>query len=72
MPIVDEARLCDRQHLRQPRAASTWVEGEPKKSMWVGVKLDGKKPFEIETWRCPKCGFLENYASTETKRSAWA
>jgi hypothetical protein len=54
------------------RAVSTWIEGAPEKSMWVGVKLGGKKQFEIQTWRCPKCGFLENYASTETKRSAWA
>jgi ribosomal protein S27AE len=43
-------------------AVSTWVEGAPKKSIWVGVKLEGRKPIEIETWRCGKCGFLESYA----------
>jgi predicted Zn-ribbon and HTH transcriptional regulator len=43
-------------------AVSAWVEGAPKKSIWVGVKLDGQKPIEIETWRCGKCGFLESYA----------
>jgi predicted Zn-ribbon and HTH transcriptional regulator len=44
------------------RAVSTWLEGAPAKSIWVGVKLEGRKPMEIETWRCSKCGFLESYA----------
>ena len=44
------------------RAVSSWLEGAPHKSMWVGVKLDGKKPIEIATWRCGSCGFLESYA----------
>jgi len=44
------------------RAVSAWVEGEPKKSIWVGVRLDGKKPIEIESWRCVRCGFVEQYA----------
>jgi hypothetical protein len=29
---------------------------------WVGVRLQGKAPIEIVTWRCSKCGFLESYA----------
>ena len=44
------------------RTVSSWLEGAPKKSMWVGVLLDGKKPIEITTWRCSSCGYLENYA----------
>ncbi len=38
------------------------VEGAPEKSIWVGVKLRGKTPIEIATWRCGSCGFLESYA----------
>lgn len=44
------------------RAVSSWVEGEPKKSYWIGVKLEGKKPIEVESWRCGRCGFIEQYA----------
>ncbi len=40
-----------------------WREGEPKKSFWHGgVKLAGTTPIEISTWRCKRCGFLENFA----------
>jgi hypothetical protein len=41
---------------------ASWVEGAPAKSIWVGVKLRGKSPIEISTWRCNRCGFLESYA----------
>lgn len=44
------------------RTVSSWVEGEPKRSIWVGVLLEGRKPVEIETYRCTSCGFLESYA----------
>jgi ribosomal protein S27AE len=43
-------------------AVSNWVEGAPEKSFWTGVRLRGKTQYEIETWRCGRCGFLENYA----------
>jgi len=39
-----------------------WREGEPVKSMWVGLKLGGTTPLEITTWRCRRCGYLESYA----------
>ncbi|MEA3031403.1 MAG: hypothetical protein QOJ53_882 [Sphingomonadales bacterium] len=44
------------------RAVSSWLEGAPNKSFWSGVKLGGKTPIEIATWRCTSCGFLESYA----------
>ena len=46
------------------RGVSSWVEGAPEKSIWVGVKLHGRKPIEIATWRCGSCGFLESYAKS--------
>jgi hypothetical protein len=45
------------------RAVSSWLEGAPKKSIWVGVELQGRKPIEIATYRCTSCGFLESYAN---------
>jgi hypothetical protein len=59
-------------HTYGSRAAGSWVEGEPERSIWYGVKLGGRKIMEIETWRCTKCGFLENYANTEVRHSAWS
>lgn len=43
------------------RNASSWAEGEPVPSFWVGVKLPGKV-VAIHSYRCNRCGYLENYA----------
>ena len=39
-----------------------WREGEPKKSIWVGLKLGKTTPLQITTFRCRRCGYLESYA----------
>ena len=44
------------------RGVSQWLEGTPERSMWVGLKLKGKTPLDIQTFRCTRCAFLENYA----------
>jgi len=49
-------------------AVSSWVEGAPQKSIWTGVKLSGRGRSEISSWRCGRCGFLENYAPAEPGR----
>ena len=45
------------------RHVSSWVEGRPEKSIWVGVKMHGRTPVEIATWRCLRCFYLESYAA---------
>ena len=57
---MQECWVLDNTH--GGRAIASWVEGEPQKSIWVGVKLEGKTPIEIESWRCARCGFIEQYA----------
>ena len=42
-----------------------WVEGPPQRSKWVGLRLSGRPKSEVSTWRCRRCGYLENYASDE-------
>ena len=40
-----------------------WVE---EKGAFTGKKivdLKGRKHLPVETYRCPKCGFLQSYAS---------
>ena len=44
------------------RKVSSWVEGVPVDSFWMGLKLGGKKPIHISSWRCSRCGYLESYA----------
>jgi hypothetical protein len=39
-----------------------WVAGAPEKSLWSGLKLRGRQKLAVETWRCPRCGYLESYA----------
>lgn len=40
---------------------SSWIEGAPRKGWWGNVKTPGT-PIPIATWRCSRCGYLENYA----------
>jgi hypothetical protein len=44
------------------RSVSTWVEGAPEKSFWLGLKLGNRAQYKVQTWRCGRCGFLESYA----------
>jgi len=38
-----------------------WVEGEPVRSIWTGLKLRGKEQKPVTTYRCRRCGYLESY-----------
>jgi len=40
---------------------SRWIEGAPDKR-WYGLKIRGKRQIKVQTFRCNRCGFLENYA----------
>lgn len=40
-----------------------WTPGPPKPSFWFGLKLDADQSIPVTTLRCPKCGYLESYAS---------
>ncbi len=40
---------------------SVWIEGRPQKGWFGNVKLPGQ-PTPISTWRCNRCGFLEQFA----------
>jgi hypothetical protein len=59
---MTEGVIVDKTH--GGAGVSTWMEGEPKKSIWFGLKLSGER-IETRTWRCRRCGFLESYAPSE-------
>ncbi|GAA0284009.1 hypothetical protein GCM10009127_26800 [Alteraurantiacibacter aestuarii] len=44
------------------RVVGNWVEGILERSIWTGYKTKGKSLLPITTYRCGKCGLLENYA----------
>lgn len=41
---------------------STWQGGEPRRSIWTGLKTSKEDQAKISTWRCDRCGYLESYA----------
>ncbi len=49
------------------RNLQKWVEGEPVKSFWLGLQTRGREAFEVTTYRCERCGYLESYAQNPTK-----
>lgn len=57
---MSEGFVVDNGH--GTRTVAAWVEGQPEKSIWTGLKLRGRTPIEIATWRCGGCGYLESYA----------
>jgi predicted RNA-binding Zn-ribbon protein involved in translation (DUF1610 family) len=53
--------LRDRSHGATSRAAE-WAEGVPE-STWFGtLKVGATVRYQVEAFRCEKCGFLEQYA----------
>jgi hypothetical protein len=44
------------------RSAAAWHAGPPRKSVWVGLKIDRNDTLPIRTFRCTACGYLESYA----------
>ena len=43
------------------RKVNRWIEGAPEKH-WYGLKVRGRKQFDVQTFRCNRCGYLESYA----------
>ena len=41
---------------------SAWYRGPLERSRWMGVKTAGKVHYQVRTYRCTQCGFLESYA----------
>ncbi len=41
----------------------TWIEGKPEYEFWSGLKTSGRTRYGITSYRCVKCGFLEQYAN---------
>ncbi|MGH9766957.1 MAG: PF20097 family protein [Blastocatellia bacterium] len=44
------------------KTVSQWVEGAPERSIWTGIKTKDREKFQVTTYRCAGCGYLESYA----------
>jgi hypothetical protein len=44
-----------------------WVEGEPEKSFFLGIRTNDRDKYKVSTYRCDRCGYLESYAQTPSK-----
>jgi hypothetical protein len=58
---MDGGFLLETSH-GNARSVTAWVGGDPEKSWWLGLSLDGKARHDIRALRCRDCGFLELYA----------
>lgn len=43
-------------------SSETWVTGKPVKSVFTGLSLKGKTVYDVVTFRCIACGYLDSYA----------
>ncbi len=50
------------EHTEGGNLVSSWVEGLAEKGPLGGLKIKGKTAFQIVTYRCTSCGYLESYA----------
>jgi hypothetical protein len=58
---MEEGFLLDRGHYDSAHTAS-WIEGEPERSFWTGIRTAKKARFRVRTFRCERCGLLRSYA----------
>lgn len=56
-----EGFVLDHGDHNKARVAN-WVEGAPEKSFWTGIKVKDKETYSIRSFRCPRCGWLVNFA----------
>lgn len=49
-------------HTHGGTTQSSWIDGHPKRSFWVGLDLKGRRRLRVTTYRCTRCGFLESFA----------
>ncbi len=57
-----EGFILDHGHYDSKRQ-QMWVEGQPEKSFWSGIKTSDKDAFKVQAFRCANCNFLEFYTT---------
>ena len=48
--------------LEDAKTVSQWVEGAPERGFLSVIKTNDRDKFQVTTYRCAGCGYLESYA----------
>ena len=64
---LEEGFMPDLGHLNVPNPPAEWVEGQPEKSFWDGIKTKGREVYKVVTFRCEGCGYLESFARERSR-----
>jgi hypothetical protein len=62
--LMERGYLLDRGHGNAAEVAK-WIEGEPDRR-WYGIRTKGHDTIDLQSYRCPKCGYVELHAPTPT------
>jgi len=57
---MEEGFILDR--MQGGARPAIWYRGAPEKSFWLGVVTRGKTYYQVATYRCTECAFLESFA----------
>ena len=52
------------------RVPIKWVDGQAKKSLWMGLSLRGMTPSDVAARRCGKCGHIELFVDLAARSEA--
>ena len=52
------------------RVPIKWVDGQAKKSLWMGLSLRGLTPVDVASRRCGKCGHIELFLDPAARSEA--
>jgi len=59
--VMAEGYLLEESYHGAPSTVK-YVDGPPKVSKWIGLRVDKKQAIPVATYRCLDCGYLESYA----------
>lgn len=59
--VMEEGFILEKGHYNT-LSSETWVAGKPDENTFFGMSLKGKTAYDVKTFRCVACGYLESYA----------
>lgn len=60
--LMEKGFIADYTNGHAKRMQSRWIEGDPVRSIWLGLSFRGPRVLDVATFRCTSCGFLETVA----------
>ena len=58
---MEEGFLLEKGHYNT-LSSEVWVSGSPDEKSFLGMSIKGKITYNVRTFRCTCCGYLESYA----------